>query len=131
MAMDIDAGGRRLGARGLQSDHDGVLDDKDVLPAYDVSGGPPKYIELDVLGERTGSHRDAGVELESTGALGREGAEAATQSQAHQLPDEATSSSTSYPSAPPGDPALQSVDDVQDHPPTSSVHPDSETRRID
>ncbi|GLB44308.1 hypothetical protein LshimejAT787_1602380 [Lyophyllum shimeji] len=43
-AYDTDAAGRRLG--GLQvSDHDGYIGDKDVLPAYDNAGGPPKYGE--------------------------------------------------------------------------------------
>jgi len=47
-AYDTDAAGRRLG--GLQtSDHDGYIGDKDVLPAYDNAGGPPKYGELEML----------------------------------------------------------------------------------
>ena len=38
-ALDIGAGGRRLG--GGED-----LTDKDVLPAYDLAGGPPKYVEM-------------------------------------------------------------------------------------
>ncbi|KAF5329236.1 hypothetical protein D9619_009318 [Psilocybe cf. subviscida] len=42
-AQDVDANGRRIG--GAEVDHDGALDDKDILPAYDIHGGPPKYFE--------------------------------------------------------------------------------------
>lgn len=34
-----------------QNDNDG---NKDVLPAYDGAGGPPKYFELDVRSASTG-----------------------------------------------------------------------------
>ncbi|KAF8884502.1 hypothetical protein BD779DRAFT_1801684 [Infundibulicybe gibba] len=45
-AADIDEGGRRLPGSGINEyDHD-VLSDKDVLPAYDNIGGPPKYADL-------------------------------------------------------------------------------------
>lgn len=40
-ALDTDEGGRRAGVP-----EDGVLDQKDMLPAYDNVGGPPKYMEL-------------------------------------------------------------------------------------
>jgi hypothetical protein len=42
-AQDVDASGRRIG--GAEVDHGGALDDKDILPAYDMHGGPPKYFE--------------------------------------------------------------------------------------
>ncbi|PFH50192.1 hypothetical protein AMATHDRAFT_61521 [Amanita thiersii Skay4041] len=67
----IDDGGRRLdgngagagaGAGAYVSDHDGALGDKDVLPAYDCFGGPPKYVELEFLrrvgGEPEGRRRE-------------------------------------------------------------------------
>jgi hypothetical protein len=38
-AADTDEGGRRAG---------GPEDHKDMLPAYDSVGGPPKYVEMDV-----------------------------------------------------------------------------------
>jgi hypothetical protein len=41
--MDTDEGGRRLDDGAVPTDHDHDLDDKDVLPPYDKSGGPPKY----------------------------------------------------------------------------------------
>lgn len=44
-AMDTDDDGRRLGDGGTSNDHDGELGNKDVLPAYDTSGGPPRYVE--------------------------------------------------------------------------------------
>ncbi|KAJ3503789.1 hypothetical protein NLJ89_g8277 [Agrocybe chaxingu] len=47
-AADIDASGRRVGDRHAELDHDGGLDDKDVLPAYEHFGGPPKYNELEM-----------------------------------------------------------------------------------
>ncbi|KAF8063950.1 hypothetical protein FPV67DRAFT_1502934 [Lyophyllum atratum] len=57
-AHDTDAAGRRIG--GLQnSDHDGYIGDKDVLPAYDNSGGPPKYGELDMMPTRSSFAVDA------------------------------------------------------------------------
>lgn len=31
----------------MHSDYHGTLTDKDVLPAYDVAGGPPKYVEVE------------------------------------------------------------------------------------
>lgn len=46
---DIDAHGRRTGARDVD-DGDGG-DDKDELPAYDNVGGPPKYIDLETQAE--------------------------------------------------------------------------------
>ena len=42
-AADTDEGGRRAGGP-----EDGDLDHKDMLPAYDNVGGPPKYVEMDV-----------------------------------------------------------------------------------
>lgn len=47
-ALDTDDGGRRLDTGG-PNDHDGYLGDKDMLPAYDNVGGPPKYFELDTF----------------------------------------------------------------------------------
>ncbi|PPQ70005.1 hypothetical protein CVT24_003780 [Panaeolus cyanescens] len=44
-AEDIDAGGRRIGDRNAELDH-GRLGDKDALPAYDMNGGPPKYVDI-------------------------------------------------------------------------------------
>jgi len=56
-AGDVDARGRRLADRTVELDHDGELGDKDALPAYEVYGGPPKYIELEfqsrLLGNET------------------------------------------------------------------------------
>ncbi|KAF4611703.1 hypothetical protein D9613_004044 [Agrocybe pediades] len=46
-AEDVDIYGRRLG-HGTELDHDGVLGDKDHLPAYDNIGGPPKYAEIEL-----------------------------------------------------------------------------------
>jgi len=43
-AMDTDEGGRRAGI----PEERGDLDQKDVLPAYDNVGGPPKYAELEM-----------------------------------------------------------------------------------
>ncbi|KAF8656114.1 hypothetical protein AX16_002752 [Volvariella volvacea WC 439] len=54
---DIGAGGRRGVESGLGiSDHDGILDDKDALPAYDMFGGPPKYADLERTRGRTPSN---------------------------------------------------------------------------
>ncbi|KAF9468391.1 hypothetical protein BDZ94DRAFT_1304665 [Collybia nuda] len=52
--QDTDTRGRRLGSPGGEYDYD--HDDKDLLPAYDTAGGPPKYIdvELDFLGRNQG-----------------------------------------------------------------------------
>jgi hypothetical protein len=38
-ATDVDSGGRRVATTEL--DYDGELGDKDALPVYDTSGGPP------------------------------------------------------------------------------------------
>lgn len=46
---DIDAHGRRTGARDADDEDGG--DDKDELPAYDNVGGPPKYIDLETQAE--------------------------------------------------------------------------------
>jgi len=48
--MDTDAGGRRAGCS--EDDH------KDVLPAYDSVGGPPKYVELNGNARGTPVHVD-------------------------------------------------------------------------
>jgi hypothetical protein len=55
-AFDIDASGRRLAPAGevVVNDHDGAFNDKDVLPAYDGTGGPPKYFELHTSGRGGG-----------------------------------------------------------------------------
>lgn len=47
-ATDTDPRGRRLGDIAVESDHDGELGIKDALPAYDNSGGPPKYLESEM-----------------------------------------------------------------------------------
>ncbi|CAA7264027.1 unnamed protein product [Cyclocybe aegerita] len=47
-AADIDASGRRGADRHAELDHDGELGDKDVLPAYEHFGGPPKYNEVEM-----------------------------------------------------------------------------------
>ncbi|KAF8809858.1 hypothetical protein BYT27DRAFT_7209825 [Phlegmacium glaucopus] len=47
-ATDIDSSGRRLGDITAETDHDGELGIKDFLPAYDNSGGPPKYLESEI-----------------------------------------------------------------------------------
>ena len=39
--------GRRVGHT-TELDHDGELGDKDLLPAYDNLGGPPKYAEIEL-----------------------------------------------------------------------------------
>lgn len=46
-ALDIDTRGRRLGSTPLrENDHDENLTDKDVLPAYELGGRPPRYVEV-------------------------------------------------------------------------------------
>jgi hypothetical protein len=50
------------------SDHDGVLSVKDVLPAYDGAGGPPKYSELHALGH-------GGIGVDGGVTVGNEGVE--------------------------------------------------------
>lgn len=45
---DVDTDGRRHRAATTDLDHDGPLSGKDLLPAYDYFGGPPKYAELDL-----------------------------------------------------------------------------------
>lgn len=47
-ATDVDANGRRVHDPAIELDHDGMLTDKDALPAYDNYGGPPKYMEIDL-----------------------------------------------------------------------------------
>jgi hypothetical protein len=48
-AADVDAGGRRGGERDRDVDYgSGHCDDKDMLPAYEGEGGPPKYAELEM-----------------------------------------------------------------------------------
>jgi len=42
-AADTDEGGRRAG-----NPEDGNLDNKEILPAYDNVGGPPKYVEMNM-----------------------------------------------------------------------------------
>jgi len=59
-AADTDEGGRRAGVP-----EDGNLDHKDMLPAYDNVGGPPKYVEMDVDPETL-------LHLNLTSALERE-----------------------------------------------------------
>jgi hypothetical protein len=100
-ALDTDTRGRRLGGV-TEPDHDGVLEDKDALPMYDVAGGPPKYFELDVFGSRRTEAGSAGV-----GAFGRMGT---------------SPSSLAYPNAPPGGPDPTSVDNPLVHPTPPPVH---------
>lgn len=45
-APDIDGSGRRVGGGATELDHGGYLGDKDVLPAYEALGSPPKYIDF-------------------------------------------------------------------------------------
>lgn len=52
--QETDGQGRRLGATGGEYDYD--HDDKDLLPAYDTAGGPPKYIDFE-LASFTGDRR--------------------------------------------------------------------------
>jgi len=59
--MDTDEGGRRAGVP-----EDGDLDQKDMLPAYDNVGGPPKYMELEMNAARTR------LRLDLAGMIGRE-----------------------------------------------------------
>jgi len=47
-ATDIDLGGRRFTSPGTEVDHDGLLRDKDILPKYELLGGPPKYADLEL-----------------------------------------------------------------------------------
>jgi len=47
-ATDIDLDGRRFTSQGTEVDHDGFLRDKDVLPKYELLGGPPKYADLEL-----------------------------------------------------------------------------------
>ena len=47
-ARDIDSSGRRQDVP-TEMDHNEDLGANDALPAYDYSGGPPKYFELDLL----------------------------------------------------------------------------------
>lgn len=55
-AADTDEGGRRAGNGDLDADGG---DQKDMLPAYDNVGGPPKYMELEMEGMgRTRIHLD-------------------------------------------------------------------------
>ncbi|KAF7976557.1 hypothetical protein HWV62_6217 [Athelia sp. TMB] len=67
-AADTDEGGRRAG---------GADDDaKDMLPAYEGGGGPPKYMELQMMDSiRTRLHLNfAGVMGRETGSVGEAGA---------------------------------------------------------
>ncbi|KAF9528779.1 hypothetical protein CPB83DRAFT_906539 [Crepidotus variabilis] len=47
-ASDIGVGGRRSAGINVDFDHDGPLSDKDVLPAYETFGGPPKYDDAEI-----------------------------------------------------------------------------------
>ncbi|KAG6860251.1 hypothetical protein C0995_013701 [Termitomyces sp. Mi166 len=64
-ALDTDAAGRRILHTINTSDHDGYIGDKDVLPAYDNSGGPPQYREvaLELNAIHTTGTRNAGVDV--------------------------------------------------------------------
>ena len=44
---DIDQSGRRLRDIDVELDYGGPLNDKDVLPAYDHFGSPPKYADVE------------------------------------------------------------------------------------
>ena len=107
MALDTDRGGRRLGLS-LENDHDGILNDKDVLPVYDSAGGPPKYLELDAQGNGSTGMESGGYE--GVGAYGRAGA--GTTLVPPGIGAEAASpSTTNYPHAPPGGPPPPNVND--------------------
>ncbi|KAG6918771.1 hypothetical protein DXG01_011962 [Tephrocybe rancida] len=84
-ALDTDAAGRRVGGGIEESDHDGFIGDKDVLPAYDNAGGPPKYrelaLELSVMPPHT-----PGNDTGNTGDAGTREPEAETRS-SHQFTD--------------------------------------------
>jgi len=58
-AADTDAGGRRAGGP-----EDGSTDFKDMLPAYDNIGGPPKYVEM-AMDARIPLHLDLAGAVES------------------------------------------------------------------
>lgn len=45
-AADVDSNGRRFRDNDVELDYDGPLTDKDVLPAYDNFGSPPKYADV-------------------------------------------------------------------------------------
>ncbi|TFK33095.1 hypothetical protein BDQ12DRAFT_691607 [Crucibulum laeve] len=67
-AFDIGEGGRRVGGGG---DYD-TLSDKDLLPAYDNIGGPPKYQELELQvcgGTRMGGDERAASTTETPAAV--------------------------------------------------------------
>ena len=67
-AADTDEGGRRAGGAGD--------DAKDMLPAYEGGGGPPKYMELEMMDSiRTRLHLNfAGMMGQDTGSVGEAGA---------------------------------------------------------
>jgi len=75
-AADIDEGGRRAGNPG-----DGNLDHKEMLPAYDNVGGPPKYVEMNI-DARTPVHLDLSgvVERAPVNDTPRHGQDTPTQS---------------------------------------------------
>ena len=104
LALDTDAGGRRLGIS-LENDHDGILSDKDILPVYDGAGGPPKYFELDGPGPGRMGIDSGGYEGVGAGLGTR------------------LAPPTNYPDAPPGGPAPTNPNDH----PLPSPALDSET----
>lgn len=90
-AADTDQGGRRAGATGDD-------DAKDTLPAYDGSGGPPMYMELEMMDNiRTRLHLNfAGVMGQDPGreetALAEEGYAMPEPGQDHHRPESGRSS---------------------------------------
>ncbi|KAF8890792.1 hypothetical protein CPB84DRAFT_1389624 [Gymnopilus junonius] len=62
-AGDIDDRGRRLADRTVELDHDQGLGDKDALPAYELYGGPPKYVELELQSRLLGMLHQICLEL--------------------------------------------------------------------
>jgi hypothetical protein len=110
LSVDTDAGGRRLG-EGLEVDHDGMLSDKDVLPAYDGKGGPPKYLELDVLSHGRMGMVDEGIAGEFGSGGGTGTTETGMGAQiSGTTPEVASPYIPGYPNAPPGNPDSPTVD---------------------
>jgi len=111
-AMDTDQHGRRLAPDGTlqENDHDGVLGDKDVLPAYDGAGGPPKYFELNV---RAGAEGAAGYE--GVRASGRAVGEESLGEDVAQVPSPEPGHTPSSPAYDPNGPTLTSVQEYEQH----------------
>ena len=89
-AADIGAGGRRAGEGGGDWDPD----HKELLPAYDNVGGPPKYVETEMDSARTRLHLDlAGAHYREERSLEGDESSLLMHSQSHSretdmLPEE-------------------------------------------